>query len=346
MRPTTKDLAKAAGVSLATVDRVLNERPGVRPKTVEAVTEAIARIGFVRNQSAANLARQKVYRLAFLLPENGDQFRDALTASIAEARQTLASDAIQIATQAALPNDPHRTADLIAGLSAEDLDGVAIMAPASPQVRDATLRLAQAGVAVVSFVSGQQNDVAFDFVGIDNRAAGATVGRLLGRFAGGQTGKILVVAETMTALDSVERRLGFDQIMTREFPNLTVLPSLETHGREDRAQKIIGHAYRHHNNIVGVYVIATEGRQALSAILKTTDPKRQVIVAHEHTGFTERLLVTGCLDAIIAQSTGHLVRSAVRTLKARIDGQEPIASQERIRIEILLRENLGLPHQS
>ncbi|MEO0363356.1 MAG: LacI family DNA-binding transcriptional regulator, partial [Pseudomonadota bacterium] len=62
MRPTTRDLAREAGVSLATVDRVLNGRPGVREATVEAVNAAIERLGYVRNQSAANLARGRTYR--------------------------------------------------------------------------------------------------------------------------------------------------------------------------------------------------------------------------------------------------------------------------------------------
>ena len=58
-RPTTKDLAKVAGVSLATIDRVLNARPGVRQATVERVNKAVKEINFVRDFSAANLARSK-----------------------------------------------------------------------------------------------------------------------------------------------------------------------------------------------------------------------------------------------------------------------------------------------
>ena len=71
LRPTTKDLAKAAGVSLATVDRVLNDRTGVRDDTVRRVTEAIEANGIIRNQSAANLARSRSYRFLFLLPRSG-----------------------------------------------------------------------------------------------------------------------------------------------------------------------------------------------------------------------------------------------------------------------------------
>lgn len=55
--------------------------------------------------------------------------------------------------------------------------------------------------------------------------------------------------------------------------------------------------------------------------------------------FTEAALISGELDAVIAQNPGHLVRSAIRILKARSDQKEPLASQETIRIEILLKEN-------
>ncbi|MFY8145905.1 MAG: LacI family DNA-binding transcriptional regulator, partial [Rhodobacter sp.] len=73
MRPTVNDIAREAGVSLATVDRVLNDRPGVRAKTAEAVQAAIRRIGYVRDVAAANLARQRDYRLAFVLPDTDSQ---------------------------------------------------------------------------------------------------------------------------------------------------------------------------------------------------------------------------------------------------------------------------------
>ena len=98
MRPTTKDLAHAAGVSLATIDRVLNGRPGVREETVKAVNQAIDALGFVRNLSAANLARGKTYRFLFLLPRRGDQFLEALVERIEEARDGVAGDSVSCAT--------------------------------------------------------------------------------------------------------------------------------------------------------------------------------------------------------------------------------------------------------
>mgnify|MGYP000580031231 CR=1 FL=1 len=61
VKPTTKDLARAAGVSLATVDRVLNDRPGVTYKTKTAVEEAIRQLRYERNHAAAALFLKHEY---------------------------------------------------------------------------------------------------------------------------------------------------------------------------------------------------------------------------------------------------------------------------------------------
>jgi len=108
MRPTTKDLAKAAGVSRATVDRVLNERPGVQKKTIRAVNAAIEELGFVRNMSAANLAKGRVYRLLFLLPRIGGEFLQGIEREIGALRQAVRADSVEITIKRNLSRDPHK----------------------------------------------------------------------------------------------------------------------------------------------------------------------------------------------------------------------------------------------
>lgn len=56
-RPTITDLAKAAGVSVATVDRVLNGRHKVREETARRVYDAAKSIGY----HAVSLLRQRVF---------------------------------------------------------------------------------------------------------------------------------------------------------------------------------------------------------------------------------------------------------------------------------------------
>ena len=340
LRPTTKDLARAAGVSLATVDRVLNDRPGVREDTVRVVHETIEKIGFIRNLSAANLARSRSYRFLFLVPRTGDQFLAELLARVAEANASYISDMILAEVAQIHESDPHQIADYLSALDPDRVDGVAIMAPESPQVRDAKAQLRRRGIETVTLISGQISFGDDDFVGIDNHAAGATAGRLMGRFSGDREGKLLVIAETMRARDSLERRLGFDEVINADFPGLTVLPSLETYGDAERTEHILAMTFASHPDISGVYVLGSEARIPLQLVERILPGAKPIIIAHERTPFTEAGLRSGQIDALITQDPGHLVRSAVRIMRARCDKREILASQEKIRIEILLSENL------
>lgn len=338
-RPTTKDLAREAGVSRATVDRVLNGRQGVKAQTVAKVHAAIEKIGFIRNISAANLAKGKSYRFLFVLPGSGDQFLQAILAHVEEARQIFAADMIWTEVRHVDENDPYGIAAFLGGISPRDFDGVAIMAPQTPQVRDAIIRLQERGVPTLPFISNQAI-AGIDWVGIDNAAAGETAATLLGRFIHASAGRILVVSETMQSRDSLERRRGFDRVLNTCFPHLVALPSLETYGLPERTQKILTAACREHADLVGLYVMSSEARGPVSLLSDLPLPADFVSLAHERTPFTEGALRDGVLDAVITQDTGHLVRSAIRKLRAKTDMRDTLSSQERIRVEILLRSNL------
>lgn len=339
-KPTTRDVALAAKVSLATVDRVLNARPGVRQKTITKVNNAIARIGFTRDLSAANLARQKLYHFVFILPDREGQFIALIKDAVIEADISLASERTSVSIQLVPANDPHEIVRVLRGLDIATVDGVAIMASETPQVRDAISRLKSMGVPVVALVSNQPNSECDRFVGIDNFAAGRTAATLIGRFSCNRKGLILIVAETMKSRDSLERRLGFDSVIAQDFPFLTVLPSMETYNDPERADQIISAALASRPNILGVYMLNAEVQDVMGAISRSGRMAELVILAHELTPYTRKALSTRKIDAVITQDVGHLVRSSLRILRAKSDGVEAVASQERIRIEVILRENM------
>ena len=192
----------------------------------------------------------------------------------------------------------------------------------------------------MAFISNQQEEDSQSFVGIDNIAAGATAGRLMARFLGNTEGSILVLAETMQSRDSLERRLGFDRIMSRGYPQFHALPTLETHGTPERTNLVLTNAFAAHKDIVGLYIMGSEARVAIDFAQSLRGKEKIVTIAHERTPSTEQALRANTLDALINQDPGHIVRSAVRTLRAQCENRETLASQERIRIEILIAENL------
>jgi LacI family transcriptional regulator len=339
MRPTVHDIAKEAGVSLATVDRVLNARPGVKDKTIARVQDAVARLGYIRDASAANLSRRRLYRFAFVLPDGRSQFVAAMTDALKEAQASPIGDRVQLRILPAPAQDPHALVRALRRFDRNRLDGVAIMAPETPQLRDAVHRLKQAGLAVVALVSDLPNAPRDHFVGIDNLAAGRTAGLLMGRFTGG-SGEIMVASHSLRARDSLERRLGFDAVAARDFPGLTVLPSIEGYDDPQRLAAAVRAVARRRPGLRGVYSMGSGNRALLAALREEGRLAELTVIAHELTPTTRQALLDDALSAVITQNVGHLVRSALRVLRALSDDLPIFEAQERIRIEIALRENL------
>lgn len=338
-KPTVHDIAREAGVSLATVDRVLNARPGVRQNTIAKVQGAVSRLGYVRDASAANLSRQRRYEFAFLLPGGSGQFAATIKAAVRDAVKSQIADRVSLKVHEIPTHDPHAIVRILHRITSQKLDGVAIMAQETPQVRDAIVRLKQAGTAVVALVSDLPNAPRDNFVGIDNVAAGRTTGVLMGRFLP-QGGEILVVTNSMQSRDSLERRLGFDSVAAAEFPALTVLPSIETFDDGERTERLVREALTTRYGLVGVYSMGLGNAALLTALRDGGRLKDLTVIAHELTPATRQGLLDNEVTAVIMQDVGHLVRSTMRILRAVCDAQPIFDAQERIRIEVILRENL------
>jgi LacI family transcriptional regulator len=339
MRPTVNDIAREAGVSLATVDRVLNERPGVRARTIQAVQDAIARIGYVRDVAAANLARQRDYRLAFVLPDTDSQFTATLLDALAEADRLAVSARTELLLRRFPAEDPHALAAVLAELPGEGVVGVAVMAPETPMLRDAIRNLKNKGLAVVALVSDLPNTERDHFVGIDNRAAGRTAAVLMGRFLGERPSKVMVLSDSMLLRESIERRVGFDEVMLSRFPQIEVLPSFESHGQGAVLRQIVMDGLAA-GGIGGIYSLGGGQRALTTAVEEAGFSGRCVVIGHELTPHARAALTAGTMDAVITQNVGHVVRSALRVLRAKTDRVPIVSSQEQIRIEVVLRENL------
>src|SRR6185312_1533664 len=72
-RPTLEAVARRAGVSRATVSRVVNGSTTVAVKIRDAVNEAVQELGYVPNQAARSLVTQRTESIALILPETASR---------------------------------------------------------------------------------------------------------------------------------------------------------------------------------------------------------------------------------------------------------------------------------
>jgi LacI family transcriptional regulator len=340
MRPTVHDIAAAAGVSLATVDRVLNQRPGVRHVTREKVENAIREIGYVRDVAAANLAKGRTYPLVFILPASDNSFMHGLNDEVRAAVARSPAERTDIRTIEVPAFDPTALVTVLGELCEERPSGIALVATDAPDVRDAVDRLVKDGIPVVTLVSDLTGSQRHHYAGVDNIAAGRTAARLLGRFLGSAKGEIAVLAGSMLVRDHRERLEGFAAVIAAEFPSLSILPVIEGRDDPEMAYMLVADALSKKGDIIGVYSLGAGNRGLIRALKEKAVDRSLTVIAHELTAHTRAALLDGTIDAILNQNAGHEVRSAIRVLKAKADGLAVIEAQERIRLDIFLKDNL------
>nr|WP_313709264.1 LacI family DNA-binding transcriptional regulator [Brucella intermedia] len=341
MKPTVHDIARTAGVSLATVDRVLNERPGVRAKTRDRVMAAMNTLGYVRDVGAANLARGRLYQFDFILPDNENTFMLSLRAELQSATERALAERVLINLVLVPAFDEAALVAALDDCATRKPDGVAFVAVDTDPVRAACDRLGEQGVHAVTLVSDLGHSTRTHYVGVDNGAAGRTAARLLGLFANGTEGALAVVAGSLKVRDHQERFEGFTDAMKADFPGREILPVLEGFDEGSRVEKLVAELLDERSDIAGIYSLGA-GNSGLVKALARHNANRPLVIAHERDSVTSKALTDGIIHAVLAQDAGHEIRSAIRVLKASADRLAIVPGQEHIRIEIFLKDNL--PH--
>ena len=346
VRSTLRDVAREAGVGLATVDRVLNRRPGVHEHTQRRVADAVQRLGYRPDPAAARLAQHRPHRVGWVLPAGTNSFVAQLRQRIDELQPWLDDHRMQGRVLRVDVFDAAAMARSLAGLQ-DEVDTVIVMALDHPLVRAAIDALVAAGRCVITLVSDVPSSRRHHFVGIDNVAAGRTAGTLLGRFVGGRvaqaaalTGKVGVVVGSPALRDHAERCFGFGQVMAAEYPGLTLLPALEGQDDSTRTRSLVDRLLARHADLLAIYSVGA-GNRGIAAALQAAGRAQQVVfIAHELTPAARGLLLDGTLDAVINQDAGHELRAALRLADARRTQAPLQADQQRIRIDIYLKDNL------
>ncbi|WP_158623148.1 LacI family DNA-binding transcriptional regulator [Pseudorhodobacter sp. E13] len=330
---TVHDVARIAQVGLATVDRVLNNRGNVSAKTVAKVQAAVAQTGYVRNLAAANLARQRVYRLCFVIPAGETGFIASLLHAIEAQRAALIEDQVLVHIVQTRAFD---VAGQVAALRGLDCDAVAIMVSEAPDIQDEVARLRSAGVHVLTFVADLPRSDREAYVGIDNVAAGRLAGDFMGRFLHG-AGPVLMVAGSLAARDHNERMMGFRQVMQERFASLPLLPAME--GADDAAtvERLVLEAAQA-QALGGIYAIGAGNRGLVAALRNMA--QRPVTIVHELTPTSRNALRDGLFDLVLDQDCTAATATAIKIMRDLIEGREIPAEAGKIRLNIHSRENI------
>ncbi|MBS0445703.1 MAG: LacI family DNA-binding transcriptional regulator [Proteobacteria bacterium] len=336
---TIADIARQAGVGTATVDRVLNRRPGVNAETVQRVMQVVADLGAPpmpgRPRRGANV------RFAFVLPAESTPFFELVERQIAQAAGDFRHQHITEVTHRIDAGDP---AAFAAGLAeVGDCEGIALLAPDLPPVKLAINELVRAGVHVVTLFSDVAGSMRAAFVGADNRAAGRTAGLLLGRMAAAGSGRdTLLLSSQATRLSAeIERRIGFAQVLEERSSGLRLQRTPDLPSDDDGARAALRGYLRDGidaGRVAGIYNV---GSGSLGVAAALGDAGLAVgAIAHDFTDAHRSLLASDALSYVLHQDIHYCVLTAARVLRALCENVRGALNVVQPRIEILTAENL------
>lgn len=337
---TIADIARHAGVGTATVDRVLNKRPGVNAETVQKVMQVVAELGAPPPRGRPRKGEN--FRFAFVLPAESTPFVELVDRQIAQAAGDFRHQHITEVTHRLETADAAQFAAALAQF-ADDSDALAVMAPDLPPVKLAINELVRAGVHVVTLFSDVAGSMRETCIGADNRAAGRTAGLLLGRMAAGRD-TLLLASQATRMSGEIERRIGFAQVIEERFPKLKVVRTPDLPAGDAGACRTLLRFLRGNtvelSRVAGIYNVGSGSAGVARAVETLGLTGSLSVVAHDFTDEHRALLSTSGLAYLLHQDIHYCIATAARVLRALCENVRGALNVVQPRIEILTAENL------
>jgi LacI family transcriptional regulator len=304
-----REIAQQAGLSPATVDRVLHERPGVRPSTVAEVRRAIADLGRQRAQLRLG-GRTFLVDLVMVAPARfTSAVRQALEGELPTLRPAVIRSRFHL--REAVPADElaHELDEIARRGSA----GVILKAPDDPAVTDAVARLADRDIPTVTLVTDLPVGRRVGYVGMDNRAAGATAAYLITAVTPRKTGTVLVTISRTVYRGEEEREMGFRAALRTLAPRRSIRVITDTDGLDATLHEAVTDALVRDPAIDAVYSVGGGNTATLAAFDRAGRVVR-AYVAHDLDEDNVALLRTGRLTAVLHHDLRVDMRQACRLL--------------------------------
>ena len=329
--PTVAEIARASGLGTATIDRVLNERPGVKARTREKVMAAIEALGV---GAAAQAGRQR--RRIGVMTDSGATFNNSLQEAVgrfAELRPDMEFSFHAVSTSEA---KPIQLAQLLERL-AEEADALITVAREDVIINRAIRAVTARGIPVVCITTDLPDSARSFYVGSDQVGAGASAAFLMGRSVPAGEGKILLVVSAPYR-GQAEREMGFRSTLRAQFPHLVVDERVNSHDAFDYSRASVAKYLEEHGAPAGIYNVAG-GNLGIGQALKDAGLDKSVIfIGHELNANSRLLLEGGEMDFVIGHDLDAEVAQSAAAVEALLDGR-PLPQPGKTPVRIFTKYN-------
>lgn len=340
-RPTIRDLADAASVSVATVNRVLAGAANVRAPTRILVQEAAERIGFYglgAIQARVAASRPK-YRFGVLLLQPHRPFYQNIAAALRRAAMQTTGSEIELRIEFLEDLSPQNTAERAQKL-ADSCQAICIVSAVHPLVTEAVTQIQARGVQVFALVAQLSATGEVPYIGLDNWKVGRTAAWTFANVCKAP-GKIGILMGNPRYRNQEMNEAGFRSYFREHAPGFTLLEPISTHEASAIAQEMTEKLIADHPDLVGLYVSGGGISGALAALRGHGLAGRIVTVGYDLFDVTRAALLDGTMTIVIAHPLDRLAQEALEAMITACAAPTSGANLTRIvPFELFTRENL------
>ena len=219
--------------------------------------------------------------------------------------------------------DFSRQIEIVDAMINGRVDGI-VMAPTEATALVTVVeRAAREGIPVSIFDSGINTENYVSFVATNNYDAGVLAARKLAELLDSK-GRIVVVKMVPGSASTTQREKGFEETLSREFPEIQILAEQYCMSDRARALAVSENMLTAHPDLNGMFASAEPGTIGAAKALRDRGLAEKVrMVGFDFSETIEKDLKDGVLDALVVQDPFNIGYEAVKTIVAKLNGETP-----------------------
>ncbi|WP_308639536.1 LacI family DNA-binding transcriptional regulator [Paenibacillus silvisoli] len=342
MTVTIREIAKQAGVSRGTVDRVLNDRPGVKPEVRDRILAIANELNYMPNIAAKALAYQKKpFVFGIVMPPKDIQFFESIRSGIAIAAEELKDLGVRLEYRFVDNQKPEEGAAAIRELVGEGVSGIMFSVMDDELIRESIDYAAERNVPVVTFNSDVEGSKRICFIGQDLHKSGLVAAGLMNRVLQADA-KVLIVTGSLKFHAHRSRVEGFKHGLAQHGSRLHVLRVIEAYDRYADTYAQLDQALTNHaDEIDGIYMATGDIRACVDVIKKHKKEGSIRVVCNDLIPPAEQGLKERIIDFTIVQNPERQGYLSLRILFDHVfAGKQPEAEHHYTETHIYIPESL------
>ncbi len=340
MAVTSKQIAEMVKVSRGTVDRVLNNRGGVKKETEKKIREIADLLGYVPNRAGKALSSsRRPILLGLILNCEGNPFYKEILSGIESCKNSYPDFIIEFKIKKLRGYDVEEQLKAIGELQVLGVMAL-IITPVNDVLIAKKINEVATEIPVVTLNTDIEHTDRLLHVGCNYAASGRTAAGLIGLLTGGRA-SVAIVTGSMSILGHNQRVQGFLSDIKDDYPNVHYVGVVENNDDDIKSYAVVKKLMTASPEITAVYFAAAGVYGGIQAIEECRADNMPIIITCDDVEQTKQLVKNGKIEATVCQQPHRQGFEAVHlVLEYLISGKKPESDVLYMENQIKIAQNI------